>query len=143
MPKTFLPDVNVWLALTFDSHLNHPIARKWFDGLTDKMCLFCRMTQQGFLRLVTNSKVFGTEAVTLPDAWKLYDAYMGDPRVGFAPEPMGIETFWRGFTRLKSFSPHVWNDAWLAAFAKTVSMDVVTFDNGFTQYADVPTVILA
>jgi predicted nucleic acid-binding protein len=27
-----LPDVNVWLALTFDSHIHHPAAKKWFDA---------------------------------------------------------------------------------------------------------------
>ncbi len=43
-----LPDVNVWLALTFDSHVHHPAARQWFDNLTNDACFFCRMTQQGF-----------------------------------------------------------------------------------------------
>jgi hypothetical protein len=41
-----LPDVNVWLALTFDSHVHHPAAKTWFDGLADEVCFFCRLTQQ-------------------------------------------------------------------------------------------------
>ena len=45
-----LPDVNVWLAVTFDSHSHHPAAKTWFDGLSGQVCYFCRMTQQGFLR---------------------------------------------------------------------------------------------
>ena len=44
-----LPDVNVWLALTFDSHFHHPVAKTWFDGLpSDFVCFFCRLTQSGF-----------------------------------------------------------------------------------------------
>ena len=31
-----LPDINVWLALTFDSHAHHPAAKTWFDGLPNR-----------------------------------------------------------------------------------------------------------
>src|SRR3954469_17930456 len=72
--KMYLPDINVWLALTFDSHVHHPSAKMWFDGLTNNaFCLFRRLTQQGFLRLATNPSVFGKDAVPLPKAWQLYD----------------------------------------------------------------------
>jgi predicted nucleic acid-binding protein len=64
-----LPDINGWLALTFDSHTHHPAAKAWFDGLpTDAVCFFCRLTQIGFLRLSTNPSVLGKHALTLPDA---------------------------------------------------------------------------
>jgi uncharacterized protein len=63
-----LLDVNVWLALTFDSHVHHPAAKTWFDGLADELCLFCRISQQGFLRLSTNPKVFGSHALTMAEA---------------------------------------------------------------------------
>ncbi len=52
-----LLDVNVWLALTFDSHAHHPAAKLWFDALSGDLCLFCRSTQQGYLRLVTNANI--------------------------------------------------------------------------------------
>jgi hypothetical protein len=53
----YLADVNLWLALAFESHVHHASAAAWFRGLasTDS-CAFCRMTQQGFLRLSTNPK---------------------------------------------------------------------------------------
>jgi predicted nucleic acid-binding protein len=36
MKKTLLlPDVNVWFAMTFDSHIHHPSAKSWFDGLSE------------------------------------------------------------------------------------------------------------
>lgn len=70
MPKMLLLDVNVWLALAFDGHAHYPAAKQWFDGLSDQVCYFCRLTQQGFLRLATNPSVFGKNAVTLPDAWQ-------------------------------------------------------------------------
>ena len=138
-----LPDVNVWLALTFDSHVHHVAAKTWFDGLSNEVCFFCRMTQQGFLRLATNAKVFGPHAVTLAEAWRLYDAYLSDPRVSFADEPAGLENHWRTFTQTQSFSPHVWNDAYLAALALAGKLELVTFDKGFSQYKNVTCTILA
>ena len=138
-----LPDINVWLALTFDSHVHHPAAKSWFDGLpNDSICFFCRVTQQGFLRLATNPTVFGKHAVTLPEAWQKFDTFMSDVRVAFADEPAGLEQSWRSFTQNQSFSPNVWNDAYLAAFASAASLSVVTFDKGFSRYQVVPCLIL-
>lgn len=64
----FLPDINVWLALSFDSHLHHASSTQWFGGLTTEVGFFCRITQLGFLRLATNQKVFGPHALTLSQA---------------------------------------------------------------------------
>lgn len=139
----FLADVNVWLALAFESHVHHPSARNWFDSAADGSCFFCRLTQQGFLRLATNPKAFGDEAVPLRDAWRLYDAFVGDPRVACAVEPPNLEVLWRGHTQRRSFSPKVWNDAYLAAFAEAASLEIVTFDSGFTQYQSAQCTILS
>lgn len=139
-----LLDINVWLALTFDSHVHHPVAKTWFDGLPEgAVCFFCRLTQQGFLRLATNPGAFGKHAMTLPDAWQKYDILLSDPRVAFAEEPADLEHHWRAFTQHQSFSPQVWNDAHLAGFAVAGNLEMVTFDKAFTQYANVKCTILS
>jgi toxin-antitoxin system PIN domain toxin len=144
MPKTYLPDVNVWLALTFDSHVHHPAAKNWFDGLAlNETCSFCRITQQGMLRLATNPSVFGRHALTMADAWHHYDAFRADPRVDFTIEPADVEARWRGFTQNQLFSPHVWNDAYLSAFSQAAGFELVTFDQGFKQFSGVNAVILS
>ena len=119
-----LPDINVWPALTFDSHAHHPVAKSWFDGLANEVCYFCRLTQQGFLRLATNASVFGKNALTLPEAWRKFDLLLSDPRVSFFDEPADLELFWREYTQHQSFSPKVWNDAFLAAFARAAAVGV-------------------
>lgn len=75
-------------------------------------------------------------------AWGLYDALIADPRVGYAEEPLGLELLWRGYTQGQSFSPKVWNDAFLAAFARAASFELVTFDKGFAQYKSVKCTLL-
>src|SRR5262245_19197797 len=140
----FLIDGNLALALTFQSHVHHSPAKAWFDALPDSQrCYFCRMTQQGFLRLATNPKAFGDEAVTLPRAWQLYDALVSDPRISFVAEPPGVEAFWRQYTQGLTFSPKVWNDAWLAAFSRAANLQMITFDRGFAHFAGLNHVILS
>ena len=113
-----LPDINVWLALAFASHTHHSFAKIWFDSVPSENCFFCRMTQQGFLRLATNPRVMREHAVTLSGAWRLYDAFLHNPRVSFADEPLGVDPIWRGYTQSETFTPKVWNDDSLAAFAR-------------------------
>ena len=135
MRTNYLPDVNVWLALSFRQHAHHEPAARWFVGIGDDAgCSFCRITQQALLRLSTNPKVVGTEARRLPDAWHLYDQITRDARVGFADEPPGLEAGRRALTQSPKYSPNVWADAYLAAFAKAGGYEVVTFDRGFEQF---------
>ncbi len=138
-----LPDVNVWLALTFDSHIHHPAAKTWFDALAGDLCFFCRMTQQGFLRLATNQQVFGTHALTLRGAWQKYDIFQSDPRISYIGEPGNLEKHWRAFTQTQTFSPKVWNDAYLAAFAVAGGLELISFDRGLAQYSAVNCRILS
>jgi uncharacterized protein len=136
------PDVNFWLALAFITHIHNFSATAWFAAVGRGQCAFCRMTQAGFLRLATTPKMSGITPVSLVDAWRMYDDLFSDPRVVFAEEPESIESFWRGHTQLQSFSPKVWNDAYLAAFAEAANLEVVTFDRGFSRYKSVHCTIL-
>lgn len=100
------------------------------------------MTQQGFLRLASNPKVFLSDALPLPGAWQAYDILLGDVRACFAPEPREVEDEWRKLTGDESFSTKIWNDAFLAAFAKLSGLELVTFDRGFLRYPDLDVRIL-
>ena len=137
-----LPDINVWLALAFEVHFHHGTAKAWFEGTEPDSCAFCRLTQQGFLRLATNPAVFKDEAVTMDVAWSCYDKLLEDERVYFIREPEGLEKAWRVSTRNRGYSHKVWNDAYLVAFAQTANLEVTTFDQGFREYNSIRVTIL-
>jgi len=137
-----LPDINVWLALAFEVHFHHRTAKAWFGGTEPDSCAFCRLTQQGFLRLATNPAVFKDEAVTMDVAWSCYDKLLEDERVYFMREPEGLEKAWRVSTRNRGYSHRVWNDAYLVAFAQTAKLEITTFDRGFKQYNTIRATIL-
>ena len=91
----------------------------------------------GFLRLATNPRANPRQTLTFSQAWQVYDNFLLDPRIGFANEPSGLDATWRTLTQTRGFSPHVWNDAYLAGFAAAGGYEVVTFDAGFSQYPGV------
>ncbi len=142
MKKTPLPDVNFWLALTFHAHAHHPSALAWFNALTDEVCRFCRLTQMAFLRLANNPKALPGLAVSVAEAWRLFDVMMTDPRIGMADKPPGLERAWRSAIAGRQFSPKLWNDAYLAGFAEAGDYEVVTFDQGFTQFPNAAVTVL-
>jgi uncharacterized protein len=130
----YLPDINVWLALAFTDHQHHAAALQWFENRARGDCAFCRLTQQGFLRLATTPQATAGTPLTLIEAWRTYDLLFHDPRVVFSEEPDDLETLWREYTRRRSISPKVWNDAYLAAFARAAGLELASFDQGFKQY---------
>jgi hypothetical protein len=131
---TCLPDVNVWVALAVAEHVHHRSARLWFDAIQDDSIVFCRVTQMGFLRLLTNPRVMAADALTPSRAWRVLDAFYADSRILLAPEPPGLEPSWRALTKPRTPGANFWTDAYLAAFASAAGHTLVTFDKGFRGF---------
>jgi toxin-antitoxin system PIN domain toxin len=134
-----LCDSNVWLALALSTHVHHRAARDWFEAVTEPgSVLFCRATQQTFLRLLTNAAVlgpYGNPPLTNRQAWEAYQALLADDRIAFRPEePPGLEALWRRFAVRGTASPRLWMDAYLAAFALAGGHRMVTTDAAFRQF---------
>lgn len=53
--------------------------------------LFCRITQLGFLRLLTNRRVMGEEVLSPSDAWRADRALGMDRRIGYLSEPAELQ----------------------------------------------------
>ena len=136
---SYLPDINVWLALTWDLHPHHSRATKWFTSIeTERVrLLFCRFTMLGFLRLLTNRQVMGESTLTVGEAVALYDRWVEDPRVELAPERQGVDMGLRqslaGFATLNATKAIA--DCYLAAFAAASDARLVTLDRGLAAAA--------
>jgi toxin-antitoxin system PIN domain toxin len=135
MPKSkiCLPDINVWIALTSDLHAHHVSAKEWFSSLESHSAAFCRVTQMGFLRLISNPRVMGKDCVSQRKAWKFYEHMSRDERVFFASESAGVEEIWKPVSLSLLSGTNLWTDAYLAAFAQAQSWTSVTFDKGFNR----------
>ena len=138
---SYLIDVNVWLAITWELHQQHRSAQRWYRGLPGKTdeaeLLFCRFTMLGFLRMLTNSAVMGDSRQTLGQAFQIYDVWTRDERVGMVAEPREVEILLR-----EAAGPHMTEpatkmitDCYLAGFAEAVGAKLVTFDKGLAHMA--------
>jgi len=135
---SFFPDLNVWIALTDVTHVHHPVALRWLNLLSsDSHLVFSRYTQLGFLRLLTNDVVMGSETLTVHQAWNTYDRWRRDPRVAFYMEPAGIDDAFREATSpfASKQAPHVIGDCYLLAFARESDSTLVTFDRALFSLA--------
>jgi len=138
-----LHDVNVWIALIVAEHVHHKAATTWYNAVEWEALVFCRVTQTGLLRLLTNQSVMGARARSVDGAWAVIDQLRRSPRIRFASEPPGIENLWRDLTPPSQSGSSFWTDAYLAAFSKATGYTLVTFDRGFARYRNIPLEILS
>ncbi|HET7108004.1 MAG TPA: TA system VapC family ribonuclease toxin [Candidatus Acidoferrum sp.] len=132
------PDLNVWLALSYESHIHHRVAAAWFDSLlaSSRLC-FCRMTQIGLLRLLTTEQIMNSlEVLTQRQAWQVYDQLLEDERIVFMDEPPDLEVAFRSASQLRRAAPKDWADSYLIAFAQSAGFRLVTFDKAISRKAN-------
>jgi toxin-antitoxin system PIN domain toxin len=134
----FFPDLNVWLALSDSGHTHSTGAWKWMKMLPDDaQLIFCRYTQVGLLRLLTNNSIMGNQTLTLRKAWGVYDRWLEDPRVEFYPEPRNLDAIFREITEpfaAQQASKTV-GDCLLLAYATELPAALVTFDRALHRHA--------
>ncbi|MGB5135706.1 MAG: hypothetical protein WBN89_11085 [Prochlorococcaceae cyanobacterium] len=120
-----LLDVNVWLAAAFEAHPGHRSAQGVLLQTTPAApALFCRATQQSFLRLGSTPAIFKAyqaTAITNQDALAALQAFQTLPQVDLIDEPICIEERWWRLAGLAEAAPKPWMD---------------TFDQGFRQFLE-------
>ena len=123
-------DANVWLALLWSRHVHSERAGAWFERSSEEKFFFCRITQITVLRLLTTPTVMGSDVKTMSGALALWDKACADDRIALLAEPEAIEPEFRRYSAMRSSSPKVWADAYVAAFAPVAGLKLVTFDRG-------------
>jgi hypothetical protein len=122
-----LVDVGVWLAAVWGRHAHYPVASDWFNRQADDLA-FCRVTQMGLLRLLSNPAIMGGDAVDRSHAWRLFDQLWSDERVLWADEPDELNAVWRAISARDDKSHKLWTDDYLAAFAQASDLTLATLD---------------
>jgi uncharacterized protein len=122
-----LVDVGVWLAAVWGRHAHYPVASDWFNRQADDL-VFCRVTQMGLLRLLSNPAIMGGDAVDRSHAWRLFDQLWSDERVLWVDEPDELDAVWRAISARDDTSHKLWTDDYLAAFAQASDLTLATLD---------------
>ncbi len=127
MTSLSFPDINVWLALAAPEHIHASVARVWWEQENGTIA-FCRLTQLGFLRLMTTAAAMDGKPLSMSEAWRVHDRLYKDDRVMFISEPPEVDKRFREKATGRTASPKTWADAWLLAVAQAADGILVTFD---------------
>ena len=84
----------------------------------------------------------GSDVCSTSQAWKLNDRLFADDRFQMHAEPPTLEMELRQITRGFPYSPKLWQDAYLAAFAIASNVHLITFDQGFSKFTQLKSLIL-
>jgi len=96
--------------------------------------VFCRATQQSFLRLASTPVIlhaYGASGLTNRDTLDSLNRFQSSARVVFREEPEGLLPLWHQLGERPAASPRVWMDAYLAAFAISAGLTLITLDRAF------------
>lgn len=139
-----LADVSWLLPLCYGGHEHHKPALQWLEAMPkEDGVVVCRLAQLGLLRLMCNPAVMGPDVRTTEQAWELSDQLLSDPRFSFELEPANLEKELRQLTKGFGYSPKLWQDAYLAAFAMANNLALLTFDQGFHKFRRLRCLVLS
>lgn len=126
------------MAATFPRHEFHTTAQRFLATVrAESPAVFCRATEQSFLRLATTPLLlarYDQIGRTNRDALAELLALRSRTDVGFRDEPPGTASLWYRLAARDTASPKVWMDSYLAAFAIRGGLNFVTLDRDFAAY---------
>jgi toxin-antitoxin system PIN domain toxin len=131
------PDVNVLVAAYRRDHPHHAVALAWL-GQAQAACaagastlVVLPMVVAGFLRLVTNPRVF-VDPDSIDDAVGFVDALARSPGVEFPANGAEWPTFREKLLTIRLPGNGV-TDVWIAAATQALAEHLVTFDRDFKR----------
>jgi toxin-antitoxin system PIN domain toxin len=128
---TFLPDVNVLVAMAWPSHVQHEAALRWFEANRSAGWATCPITQSGFVRVSSNRNVI-PEAKTPQEALALLRRIVELPDHRFWEDDVAIASAEEiESNRLLGYRQVT--DAHLLTLALRRGGRVATFDRGVRQ----------
>jgi toxin-antitoxin system PIN domain toxin len=129
--KVFLPDVNIWVALSDPAHIAHELATNWLLGTQGARLLLCPVTEAGFVRIAA-SPLVGKR--TVAEAMRMLAEIAALPNVAHLPvTPSWLELIAPFARRLQGYRQVT--DALLLGLAIRHDAVLVTLDRSIQALA--------
>ncbi len=130
-----LPDVNVLLALLDPMHPHHETANQWYAGTMSSGWATCPLTENGFVRVISNASYPGVR-VRPADAVALLEVAVANPVAAhhFWPDSVSLRDRIL-FTPAAIAGPKLITDVYLLGLCQRNGGTLVTLDTGITPAA--------
>lgn len=133
-----LPDVNVWVGLCSAAHPFHAAAMRYWQSACESgtPLWFCRTTMMGLVRVLSQPRAMGPNALSLTQAMTLYRQWLDTPAVGLLADPAGLDETIEQLlgARGQPLPVRLWTDLGLAATAQSAGLRLVSFDRDFERF---------
>lgn len=124
---TFLLDVNVLMALLWENHEHHQIARAWLRNVTDFAT--CPVLQLGFARVSSHSAL--GYSMSPDQAFSVLRSFIADARHHFVPDDLSCAD--RAVRTDLMISANQITDHYLVALARHHHFTLATFDEALVS----------
>lgn len=131
---TDLPDVNVWVALSYANHLHQPQAKAYWGGARADKIAFCGVTLTGMLRILTQAAPMNGNPFSPAEAAEKASNWIALSEVSFIGDSADVGARLATWASESFFTPKLWTDAWIAAIAMEHGCRVVSFDADFARF---------
>lgn len=121
-----LPDVNVLIALFDPAHVHHESAHLWFETARGDGWATCPITENGFVRVVSNPG-YPTVAPSVCEAIDKLTEFCRDKHHRFVPDEVSLRTEGDRLRGLLQGHRQI-TDAYLIALCRKRGISLVTFD---------------
>jgi toxin-antitoxin system PIN domain toxin len=129
--KTYLPDVNIWVALSDPAHIAYEQATNWLLGCHSARLLLCPVTEAGFVRIAA-SPLVGKKSIA--NALRMLEEIASLPNVAHLPVSLSwLELIRPIAPRLQGYRQVT--DALLLGIAIQNNAILVTLDRGIQALA--------
>ena len=125
---TYLLDINVLVALFDAAHVHHDPAHRWFTATGLASWATCPLTENGFVRVISNPRYVSISATPAEAALRL-QTFCAAPGHTFWPDDMSITDATR-FDLSNLHGHQQITDLYLAALAHRNAGKLATFDAG-------------
>jgi hypothetical protein len=119
---TFLLDVNVLMALLWENHEHHQVARNWLRGITGFAT--CPVTQLGFARVSSHPSL--GYSMSPEEAFSVLRAFLADVRHRFVSDDLSCEDRVVRTDLIRAANQVT--DHYLVALARHHRLTLATFD---------------
>jgi toxin-antitoxin system PIN domain toxin len=130
--QKFLLDGNLLIAFHDFGHPHFARASEWIDEHTKDTLVVCAITEGTLLRFLMSERD-GIPPIAA-EAWRILRDFRARRNVVFLGDNLSyLSVPFKGLTGRKEVT-----DAWLAAFARSQGLRLVTFDKGFAaKHSDI------
>ena len=133
-----LVDTNLLIYATFRDAPEHRQARTWLQrqlAESDEAVVLCWPVIYAFVRLITNVRVFGQDAVSVREGWTVAEAHLRQPGVRLVSAGAGHQAIATELAQTPGLRSDDVPDIVIAALAIEHGLVLASHDRGFRRFA--------